>query len=82
MLVLSRKPGEKVLIANDITISVLSVQGNRVRLGIDAPGDYRVLRAELANWHDSRTTSATTQSAVEQQPVAVGAVDNEPAWSI
>ncbi|HEY4309262.1 MAG TPA: carbon storage regulator [Pirellulales bacterium] len=50
MLVLSRKPGEKVLIADEITISVLSVQGNRVRLGIEAPGEYRVLRAELAQW--------------------------------
>jgi carbon storage regulator len=50
MLVLSRKPGEKVLIADEITISVLSVQGNRVRLGIEAPGEYRVLRAELAHW--------------------------------
>lgn len=39
MLVLSRKPGEKVLIADEITISVLSVQGNRVRLGIEAPAN-------------------------------------------
>ncbi len=50
MLVLSRKPGEKVFIADEITISVLSVQGNRVRLGIEAPGEYRVLRGELAHW--------------------------------
>jgi carbon storage regulator len=56
MLVLSRKSGEKIIIADNITISVLSVQGNRVRLGIDAPGEYRVLRAELAEWNGPVTT--------------------------
>ena len=53
MLVLSRKSGEKILIAGDITVTVLSVQGNRVRLGIEAPGEYRVLRAELAEWNNA-----------------------------
>jgi len=50
MLVLSRRPGEKLRIDDDITITVLSVQGNRVRLGIEAPDRYRVLRAEIAPW--------------------------------
>ena len=52
MLVLSRKPGEKVVIGNGITITVVEVAGNRVRLGIDAPEDVRILRAELACWQD------------------------------
>ncbi len=47
MLVLTRKPGEKIHIGNDIVLTVLEVQGTRVRLGIDAPDDVRVLRAEL-----------------------------------
>jgi carbon storage regulator CsrA len=50
MLVLSRKPGEKLVIGEGITLTVLSVIGNRVRLGIDAPEDVRVLRSELAEW--------------------------------
>jgi len=50
MLVLSRKLGEKVVIGNGITITVVEVKGNRVRLGIDAPKKVRVLRAELACW--------------------------------
>ncbi len=66
MLVLSRKPGEKVLIADEITISVLSVQGNRVRLGIEAPGEYRVLRAELANWGNA---SPARPAAAEVEPI-------------
>ena len=50
MLVLSRKQGEKVLIADDITVTVLSVQGGRIRLGIEAPDSCRILRGELADW--------------------------------
>lgn len=52
MLVLSRKLGEKVVIGNGITLTVVEVTGNRVRLGIDAPDDVRILRAELACWQD------------------------------
>lgn len=47
MLVLSRKPGEQVYIGNNITITVVEIKGNRVRLGIEAPSDVSVLRAEL-----------------------------------
>ena len=48
MLALSRKPGEKVVIANGITLTVVEVRGNRVRLAFDAPDHVRILRAELA----------------------------------
>ena len=47
MLVLTRKVGERLLIGPDITITVLQMQGNRVRLGIEAPADVAVLREEL-----------------------------------
>jgi carbon storage regulator len=50
MLVLSRKPGEKVVITGGITISVLEVVGCRVKLGIEAPDQVCVLRTELARW--------------------------------
>ena len=52
MLVLSRKPGEKVVIGNSITLTVVSVPGNKVRLAFDAPGQVRILRAELLGWQD------------------------------
>ena len=52
MLVLSRKPGEKIIIGNGITLTVSEVKGNQVRVGIDAPDDVRILRAELACWQD------------------------------
>ena len=48
MLALSRKPGEKVVIGNGITLTVAEVKGGRVRLAFDAPDRVRILRAELA----------------------------------
>jgi carbon storage regulator len=47
MLVLSRRPGEKVIIGKDIVITVARVNGDRVKIGIDAPPELRVLRGEL-----------------------------------
>ena len=46
MLVLCRKLGESIAIAGEIKVQVLGVTGNRVRLGISAPQDCRVFRAE------------------------------------
>ena len=47
MLVLTRKPGEKVRIGRDITFTVLETKGNRVRIGIEAPAQLLILREEL-----------------------------------
>jgi carbon storage regulator len=47
MLVLSRKRSERILIGSDICITVVKLEGNQVRLGIDAPSALPVMRAEL-----------------------------------
>jgi carbon storage regulator len=48
MLVLSRKRGERIVVPGcSVTITVLAVEGNRVRLGIAAPAEVVVLREEL-----------------------------------
>ncbi len=47
MLVLSRKEGQRVLIGDNIVITVNRVSGNRITLGIEAPKDVRVVRGEL-----------------------------------
>jgi carbon storage regulator len=47
MLVLSRKPGEIIRIGEDIELVVVSVEPNRVRLGISAPRDVPIMRSEL-----------------------------------
>ena len=47
MLVLSRKPSEKVVIDGNITITVMEFIGGRVKIGIEAPADVAILRGEL-----------------------------------
>ena len=47
MLVLSRKVGEKIHVGPDVTVTVVRVAGDKVRIGIEAPDDVQVLRGEL-----------------------------------
>src|SRR5262245_41719095 len=50
MLVLSRRPDERIVFPHlGITVRVLRIQGNAVRIGVEAPPDVRVLRHELAD---------------------------------
>jgi carbon storage regulator len=53
MLVLTRKPGEQVVIGGGITVTVVRVVGNKVRIGIAAPDPVRILRAELLGGQDA-----------------------------
>ena len=48
VLVVSRKPGERILIGEKIAITVVKVAGGAVRLGIEAPPELAVMREELA----------------------------------
>ena len=66
MLILQRKAGESLVIGDDITVRVISVDGARVRLAIDAPGDIPILRSELivaraANRDSAREEAAPTE---------------------
>jgi len=47
MLVLSRKKGQSIIIGNDIEISVIDIQGEQVRIGINAPRTVTVYRKEV-----------------------------------
>ena len=47
MLVITRKPGERICLGDDVTVTVLEVRGDQVRLGIDAPRDVKVFREEV-----------------------------------
>ncbi len=77
MLVLTRKTQERILIGDNITISILKLKGNTVRIGIEAPRDVRVLRGELptfdgtfeveaAETEASQTGSSQTASAGDE----------------
>ena len=47
MLILTRKSGESLMIGEDISVTVLGVKGNQVRIGINAPKDISVHREEI-----------------------------------
>ena len=49
MLILTRKPGETIIINDNIKISVLGTEGRQVRIGIDAPKEIAVHREEIYN---------------------------------
>ena len=53
MLILSRKVGETVYLNEDIEIKIVEVSGDKVRLGIEAPKDVKVLRSELRQTMES-----------------------------
>jgi carbon storage regulator len=63
MLVLSRRTGESVVIGEDVTISVLEVRGDVVRIGIDAPRSLVVHRAELLDQLEQSNREAASPSA-------------------
>lgn len=64
MLVLSRKTKQQLKLGDNITITVLRIKGNTIRLGIEAPQDVRVIRGEL----DLKLTS---ESEPDQATIAV-----------
>ena len=47
MLILTRKSGEIIRIGDAVTVRVLEIRGNQVRLGVEAPGDVRIYREEV-----------------------------------
>ncbi|MCR9184173.1 MAG: carbon storage regulator CsrA [Halieaceae bacterium] len=49
MLILTRRVGESLMVGDDITITVLGVKGNQVRIGVSAPKDVAVHREEIYN---------------------------------
>ena len=47
MLILTRRVGERLIIGENVTVTILSVKGNQIRIGIDAPRDIKVNREEV-----------------------------------
>lgn len=52
MLVLSRREGETIIVGDDIEITILKVRQGKIRIGITAPDDVRIVRSELDEVQD------------------------------
>jgi carbon storage regulator len=68
MLVVTRKPGEVVVIGDHIRLTVVSVHGRHVRLGLAAPADVPIRRAELRRPRNGPGQGAGGQAGAEVQP--------------
>jgi carbon storage regulator len=62
MLIITRRPGEKVMVGDDIVVCILEVVGNSVRVGIEAPRSVPVYREEI--WNAVREENRAAADAV------------------
>jgi carbon storage regulator len=71
MLVLSRKKNESIIINDDITVTIIEIRGDKVRLGIEAPKDITVHRREVYEAIQAQNANAAkaTQRDPETAPV-------------
>lgn len=47
MLILTRKPGQKIIIGDDVSVTILEINGNQISIGVNAPKDVSVHREEV-----------------------------------
>jgi len=72
MLILTRRPGERVVIGDEILVTVMAVSGHTVRLGIEAPQGIQIYREEiwLAVMEENRAAAAAAADALPSIPPA------------
>lgn len=70
MLILTRRQGEAFLLGDNIQISVSEINGDRVRIAIDAPKDVKVLRKELKDASDSNIEAASVAHAPTKEALS------------
>ena len=73
MLILSRKIDEKIKIGTDITITLIDVHGDQVKIGVEAPKDVKVFRQEVFDAIQNENKAAVVD-AQESSPKAISAV--------
>lgn len=82
MLVLSRKNGESLIINGELEIKIIEISGDKVRIGVEAPQSYRILRKELQQTVETNHEAAHPPTSIralsglaeriKNQQVAVG----------
>ena len=76
MLILSRKPGESIVIDGRIIVRIMRLEGDVVKIGIDAPIDVPVHRQEVYDEIQKSNKEALTDSRTKPPRVAPGKVDS------
>ena len=66
MLIITRRPGEKIMIGDDIVVHVIEIVGNSVRIGIEAPRSIPVYREEI--WNAVREENRAAAEATPDTP--------------
>lgn len=63
MLVLTRKPSQRIFVGDNVTVTVVRIDGNTVRIGIDAPPEVSILREEVGSRKTAANVSSPTKFA-------------------
>ncbi|MDB6087397.1 MAG: carbon storage regulator [Gammaproteobacteria bacterium] len=79
MLILTRRVGETVMIGNDVTVTILGVKGNQVRVGINAPKDVAVHREEIYERIKREQQGESQQGEAQQGESPQGESQGEPS---
>lgn len=66
MLILSRKIDEKIKIGEDITLTIIEIRGDQVKIGVEAPKNVKVFRQEVFEAIQSENKAAATQPSADQ----------------
>lgn len=84
MLILTRRPGERVVIGDEVLVTVMSVSGHTVRLGIAAPPGVPIYREEiwLAVKEENRAAAAASSDALPPSPPSPSSVEQVPAAGV
>jgi carbon storage regulator len=70
MLILTRKPGESLYIGDNLKVTIVEIKGNQIRVGIDAPPEYKIYREEIfleiQRQNMEAAKAGTTHEALDQ----------------
>ncbi len=76
MLVLTRRAGESVMIGSDVTVRVLEIRGDVVRVGVDAPREVQVHREEV--FHAVRAANLEAAASAAPSPAVLAGLRRKP----